>query len=640
MVEEKVLSEVEKRALLQRFEPVLHFTQGERFFPMDVDRYVRQSSLWMQIPDQPAVQIVPEGELTLETLAGHRPDVFGAFYFMQFIEPPDLLKMARLSLDEAMLSLRKRNAQDGFRPGRSRLARVGFASRLVDAVFSISLLLRGRVPGDTAIAAAFTYRNMQKENEQYAYFGRVLHERGWWVLQYWYFYPFNNWRSGFDGVNDHEADWEMVTVYCFDPEEGAEETPWMERLQPKWVAYASHEHHGDDLRRRWDDPELKKLPDAGGWEHPVVYVGAGSHAGYFLPGEYMTEIEVPFISPMASGIRRAQVFVKDRFGIRLGRVTERALDVFRVPFIDYARGDGLQIGFGNEKTWQLQLLDEQMGWAAGYRGLWGWYAQDPIAGENAPAGPVYQRDGSVRRSWCDPLGWCGLDRIATPAQALQVLAFQQVQTRARLGEVNQLIESKGVQLVQGGVGAEALHGHAHLAGEHARQHDELETLSEEIFRLRQEQATIEARLQAYERHAGHLKVGEEGAPDAHLHHPARPSTDLNLPLLDLAEFLAAASIGTLMIATVLLIVFARQYALVGLGLIVGVFIFFEAGFRGRLFSLINSLSVGLALAAMLVLLYQFFWQIVAVGVFLTGIYLLWENLREVIHWGRGRKESQ
>lgn len=634
MVDGSVLTDDEKRCLLQRFEPVLSYTRGERFFPMDVERYVRQSSLWLQMPDRPAVQVVPEGKLSLETLVQHRADAFGSFYFMQFIEPPDLLKMARLSIDEAMDTLRKRRTEDGFRPGRSRLARVGFASRLVDAIFSISLLLRGRVPGDTAIAAALTYRELQQKDERYVYYGRVLRENEWWVLQYWYFYPFNNWRSGYGGVNDHEADWEMVSVYCYEAGDVVESTPCPDRLVPKWVAYASHDHHGADLRRRWDDPHLTKIQDEDGFQHPVVYVGAGSHASYFLPGEYMTEIEVPFLSPLASIIRRAQVFVKDRFGIRLGQATERALNVLRAPFIDYARGDGAIIGPGQEKAWQLSLLDEHTDWAVGYRGLWGWYAQDPIAGENAPAGPVYQRDGSVRRSWCDPLGWCGLDHVPTPVQSQQVLAFQQVQTRARLGEVKQLIQSKSAQLVQNGIGLQALQGHAHLAEEYARQQEAIETLSEEIFRLRQERATLEARLQAYDRYTAQMKAGEEPPAGAHLHNPALPTTDLNMPLLGLAEFLAAASIGTVMVATVLLIVFARQYALVGLGLIVGVFIFFEAGFRGRLFWLINSLSIGLALAALLVLLYQFFWQIIAISVFLTGVYLLWENLREVLRWQR------
>ena len=41
----------------------------------------------------------------------------------------------------------------------------------------------------------------------------MLRNGGYTVLQYWYFYPMNDWRSTFAGVNDHEADWETISVY-------------------------------------------------------------------------------------------------------------------------------------------------------------------------------------------------------------------------------------------------------------------------------------------------------------------------------------------------------------------------------------------------------------------------------------------
>src|SRR5690606_37518417 len=110
---------------------------------------------------------------------------------------------------------------------------VGYVSRLVDALFSFTLYMRGRVPGDTAAAAAFTYRRLQEEQERYCYYGRVKRENGWTVLQYWYFYPFNNWRSGFFGVNDHEGDWEMVSVYCYEPEGQNQEMARECRLVPQ-----------------------------------------------------------------------------------------------------------------------------------------------------------------------------------------------------------------------------------------------------------------------------------------------------------------------------------------------------------------------------------------------------------------------
>ena len=57
--------------------------------------------------------------------------------------------------------------------------------------------------------------------------------------------------------------------------------------------------------------------------------------------------------------------------------------------------------------WSPVLLDESQQWAFEYSGLWGVSIQDPFEGEEAPAGPVFNRDGSVRGSWFDPLGFSG-----------------------------------------------------------------------------------------------------------------------------------------------------------------------------------------------------------------------------------------
>jgi hypothetical protein len=99
----------------------------------------------------------------------------------------------------------------------------------------------------------------------------------------------NDWRSTFHGANDHEADWEQVFVFL---EDNGERAP-----TPTWVAYASHDDSGDDLRRRWDDPELVRVGN-----HPVVHVGAGSHASYFLPGEYLTSVELRFLRPVLNAV--------------------------------------------------------------------------------------------------------------------------------------------------------------------------------------------------------------------------------------------------------------------------------------------------------------------------------------------------
>lgn len=68
-------------ALLRRFEPVVRFTKGERFYPMDVEPYVRACSLWVQHPGEEAVRVVKDGELTLDRIAQQPDDEFGRCIF-------------------------------------------------------------------------------------------------------------------------------------------------------------------------------------------------------------------------------------------------------------------------------------------------------------------------------------------------------------------------------------------------------------------------------------------------------------------------------------------------------------------------------------------------------------------------------
>src|SRR5690606_32980160 len=160
-------------------------TQGEQFFPIDVERYVQQASLWYQRPGDDAVCVLEPGEITLETLTEVDMSLPDAVYFLKFTEPLDAAELA------AYRSTRKQAPREKlFRPGRGRLARVGYVSRFVEALFSVALLARGRVPGDTAAAASLRYEQMLAEGAEFTYHGRVVHEGGWIVIQYWFFYVY------------------------------------------------------------------------------------------------------------------------------------------------------------------------------------------------------------------------------------------------------------------------------------------------------------------------------------------------------------------------------------------------------------------------------------------------------------------
>src|SRR5262245_10737060 len=119
------------QALLRRFEPIIHFTAGEQFFPMAVDNYVRSYSLWMQRGDSDPIRLLPEVQLTIDMLADPRVHGFETVYFLRFIEPINITELATIALEE---TLTRRDPKDTFRAGSGRLARVGYSSRFIDAL--------------------------------------------------------------------------------------------------------------------------------------------------------------------------------------------------------------------------------------------------------------------------------------------------------------------------------------------------------------------------------------------------------------------------------------------------------------------------------------------------------------------------
>jgi len=82
------------------------------------------------------------------------------------------------------------------------------------------------------------------------------------ALQYWFFYPFNDFN------NTHEGDWEMIQL-VFDAPDAARALA----EDPAEVGYSSHE--GAE-RAEWGDEKLELVD-----ERPVVYPAAGSHANKY-----------------------------------------------------------------------------------------------------------------------------------------------------------------------------------------------------------------------------------------------------------------------------------------------------------------------------------------------------------------------
>jgi hypothetical protein len=412
--------------LLRAFEPAVRFTRGEHFFPVSVQRYVAQATLWRD-PGAEAAQVqAPAGSLDLAKLAGRGAVTQGLGESVSGIMTGEEPGLAVIPPADRPPRLK----------GGSRLAAVGLLARLVDALNRVSLLFRGSVPGGSA-ARSFLLQRDHLAPDEPTYYGRVVRDGGWIVCQYWFFYAFNNWRSGFGGVNEHEADWEQVTIYL----DGSGPVDQDGLPEARWVVFSAHDETGDDLRRRWDDPNLS-LVDG---RHPVVFAGAGSHSGAYLAGDYLITVPTPTLGGFVRVVRWvARVLTPWSRG-----ATDEGLGI---PYVDYARGDGRACGAGGD-PWHPVVISDTTGWVRDFRGLWGHDTRDRLGGERGPAGPRYERDGTVRQSWADPVGWAGMAKVTPNADVeAERLVARAGEIEARLGELDSQIGSARLSLEMAAAG--------------------------------------------------------------------------------------------------------------------------------------------------------------------------------------------
>ena len=89
------------------------------------------------------------------------------------------------------------------------------------------------------------------------------------ALQYWLFYPFNDWN------NNHEGDWEMVQLVFAAANAGDALSK-----APLEIGYSQHE--GAE-KADWGEDKLQLVDGT----HPVVYPAAGSHANFFDDALYI-----------------------------------------------------------------------------------------------------------------------------------------------------------------------------------------------------------------------------------------------------------------------------------------------------------------------------------------------------------------
>ncbi len=242
------------------------------------------------------------------------------------------------------------------------------------------------VPSQSERKAWQAYGAMLEEQGESAYecavYGRYIKgvsEGAPHALQYWYLYLYNDFR------NNHEADWEMVTI---------ELTPDGE---PARVGLSSH--HGG-YQRPWD-LVLKQ------GDQPIVHVALGSHAGYFeyaynghdiLKFKYLSDLPGP-LNTIISLVKRIPL---------IGRLRDKAA---ADPEIDqHAKPEHV----GERVYLTLHVLpddidapaDPERWWWLRYRGRWG-SSRPRIFGTVGVSTPWRKAsDGPFRDwRWDDPLRW-------------------------------------------------------------------------------------------------------------------------------------------------------------------------------------------------------------------------------------------
>jgi len=197
----KPLAQMRDAELIETFMPVLTFSEGQRWRPQRVDRYVELAKL-----------VGPETEDSLPSRCpkGKEPPCYE-------FQCPSAEDECALTED---LSERKGRYHDGF--AYVRIAPV------------------------TPFVGPF-----EAEVNR--------------LLQYWFFYPFDEWRAPVAGgrlVQRHAGDWEAVTI-------GLGET------EPVFAAFSQH---CGGRWARWSDVVV--ADDPGPRTHPLVAVAVGSHANY------------------------------------------------------------------------------------------------------------------------------------------------------------------------------------------------------------------------------------------------------------------------------------------------------------------------------------------------------------------------
>jgi uncharacterized membrane protein len=243
---------------------------------------------------------------------------------------------------------------------------------------------------------------------------------------------------------------------------------------------------------------------------------------------------------------------------------------------------------------------------------------------------MYNRDGTPRASWYDPLGFAGLDKVPPPPKMLQMLADNCEKVSRRQAELEKLVPEKAGELQARGARLQGMEGNPHLARQFGALEKEINTLSAEVRNMRREVWENLALFQGLTRRLDRMKAGAQDDPRTHIRHLAEPDDSTQVLRFDrAAETWAAVSLSMLLFAIAALIFFAPRYIWAGLGIILILFVVAESFLRGAFVQTVGRITLILAMITTLILFFHFWKWIIVVVLVAMGISLMIQRLREL-----------
>ena len=351
---------------------------------------------------------------------------------------------------------------------------VGFLLVLAGAIDKFDNVIAFFSPLDDETGdAAFAKYDAQRKEKGFppTYYGRVWEapaESEWeYVLQYWMFYCFNDWRTKHRGLDDHEGDWELVQVHLPRDKAKMPHTVYSQHFiaAPKvvdgeriegYVAAGSHAcYHSRDrhplsvmiaARKSWLSPFTlfavflrisEFIRSRLGQTREVIMRREFWADGANVPIETGVQTRIKFLEalPPTELMRELESIPhdSDEYEAILCHIDQRkliqALGSSGIIYDEaqggilvagvYADDELHQVSYDeNEYTaegrfvseqadykWQQVLIDEQADWM-NFKGRWGKSVFYPP--ESGPGGPRFNQDGKERLAWADPIAWANI----------------------------------------------------------------------------------------------------------------------------------------------------------------------------------------------------------------------------------------